>query len=132
MDLYPIKKAKTKGEEEATIDARYESKNMIIYLMSDNDQNYPYIFSISSYIALAELHYFDDNFNLSHETWKATDFFGITDEARYVFSYQFSLIEGSNNVYYAAYVQYKGTYENKWTENGQEFTEYKDYSESYT
>ena len=39
MDLYPIKKAKKNEEEEATIDARYESKNMIIYLMSDNDQN---------------------------------------------------------------------------------------------
>ena len=49
MDLYPKKKQKKNEEEEATIDARYESKNMIIYLMSDNDQNYPYIFSVSSY-----------------------------------------------------------------------------------
>ena len=117
MELNPIKKV-------GSIDGRYESKNILVYLKSDTSQNKPYIFSISSYIALAELHYFDDNFNLTHETWKATDFLGITNEKRYIFSYQFSLIKGKNNVYYAAYVQYKGTYENT--------NPKKDYSVSYT
>ena len=134
MDLNPIKKAKLDGQTEATIDARYESKNMLVYLRNDTEQNNPYIFSTSSYIALAELHYFDEDFNLSHETWKTTDFFGIFNESRYIFSYQFSLFEGSNNVYYAAYVQYKGTYKieykNEW---GNVYkTEDKDYSVSYT
>ena len=122
MDLNPIKKAKANNEEVASIDGRYESKNIIVYLTSDTEHNTPYIFSISSFVALAELHYFDEDFNLSYETWKATDFLGITDEKRYIFSYQFSLFEGSNNIYYAAYVQYKGTYEDT----------KKDYSESYT
>ena len=81
----------------------------MVYLKSDNEKNYPYIFSISSFYSLAELHYFDEDFNLSHETWKTTDFLGITDEKRYIFSRQFSLFEGNNNVYYAAYVQYEGT-----------------------
>ena len=115
MELNPIKKV-------GSLDGRYESKDILVYLKSDSEQNNPYIFSISSFSALAELHYFDEDFNLSHETWKSTDFLGITDEKRYIFSYQFSLFEGSNNVYYAAYVQYKGTYED---------TE-KDYSLSYT
>ena len=80
-----IKKAKASNEEVASIDGRYESKNIIVYLTSDTEHNTPYIFSISSFVALAELHYFDEDFNLSYETWKATDFLGITDEKRYIF-----------------------------------------------
>ena len=100
--------------------SRYESKNMLVYLSNDNSQTNPYIFSVSSYISLAELHYFDSDGNNSHKSWLATDFFGINEQHRYIFSYQFSLFGGSSNIYYAAFIQYKGTI------NG------KSYSETYT
>ena len=99
---------------------RYESKNYLVYLSNDNSQTNPYIFSVSAYITLAELHYFDSDGNNSHKSWLTTDFFGINEQHRYIFSYQFSLFGGSSNIYYAAFIQYQGT------------TNGKDYSETYT
>ena len=68
------------------IEGRYESKNKIVYLYNDESQENPYIFSISAYIGLNELHYFDDEGNNNHKTWLNTDFFRI-DWGRYFFSY---------------------------------------------
>ena len=56
-----------------------------------------------------------------HKTWLTTNFLGINNERRYIFSYQYSLFKGYSNDYYAAYIQYEGT-----DNNG------KDYSISYT
>ena len=117
---FEITKAKNKIGND--VDTRYESKNALVRLINDDTQTNQYIFSVSTYFALAELHFFDEDGNNRHKTWTTTDFFNINDDARYVFSYQFSLIDGGSNIYYAAYVQYKGTYSD---------TE-KDYSVSYT
>ena len=83
---------------------RHESRNKIVYLYDDEFQEIPYIFSVSSYKSLNELHHFDDEGNNNHKTWLNTDFFRI-DWGRYFFSYQFSLLEGKNNEYYSAYIQ---------------------------
>ena len=91
---------------------RYESKNKIVYLYNDESQENPYIFSVSSYKSLNELHYFDDEGNNIHKTWLNMAFFRIDDMERYIFSFQFSLLEGNNNIYYAAYIQkYRTNYE---------------------
>ena len=92
-----------------TTNVRYESKNRLVKLkdqISDSDKEY--IFSVSSYHSLAELHDIDNN---KFKTWLAADFLGVSEQWRYVFSFQFSLLHYNNsntNVYYAAYVQYKG------------------------
>ena len=90
------------------IDGRYESKNCLVSLENDLDKKKQYLFSVSEYHSLAELHYFDEEFKNSHKTWTTTDFFNLA-ETRYIFSYQFALIEAPSNIYYAAYVQYEGT-----------------------
>ena len=102
------------------IKERYESKNRLIYLSGDSSQENPYILSVSSFKSLTELHHFDNEGNNSHVSWLTTDFFGITEKERIIFSYQFSLLE-YGNLYYAAYVQYKG-----------KGNDGKDYSVSYT
>ena len=83
---------------------RYESKNTLIHI--GNDENKQYIFSLSTYYGLTEIHDFDENFNNNHKTWLTTKFLGINDEHRYIFSYQYSLFKGYSNNYYAVYVQY--------------------------
>ena len=80
---------------------RYESRNKIVYLYNDEFQENPYIFSVSSYIGLNELHYFDDEGNNNHKIWLNLDFFGINE---HIYSFQFSLLEFNNNIYYAVYI----------------------------
>ena len=101
------------------INSRLESKNILIYLSNDSEQKNPYIFSVSAFKSVTELHRFDNEGNNTHNTWLTTNFFN-TENHRIIFSYQFSLIEGDNNIYYAVYIQYSGT------TNGE------DYSNSYT
>ena len=114
---------KSFNSEGEGIDSRHESKNTLVSLIGENASEKQYIFSVSTYFALTELHYFDEDNKNSHTTWVSTDFFNIS-ESRYIFSYQFSLIEGDSNTYYAAYIQYYATR----TENGEE----KAYGNSYT
>ena len=116
-DLYITKDYRNNGNTEAF--KRYESKNTLIHI--GNDENKQYIFSLSTYYGLTEIHDFDENFNNNHKTWLTTKFLGINDEHRYIFSYQYSLFKGYSNNYYAVYVQYEGTDNNN-----------KDYSISYT
>ena len=104
------------------VDSRYESKNCLVSLEDDTTKQKQFLFSVSTYISLTELHYFDEQFQNTHKTWLTTDFFSV-DRGRYIFSYQFALVELPNNTYVAAYVQYKGTYKKG--------DEYHDYSESY-
>ena len=87
--------------------SRYESKNILVYLSDDSSKEKPYIFSVSSFISSVELHYFDNEGNNSYKTWLNLDFFNIHENNRYIFSYQFSLLEGKNNIYYAVYIQVK-------------------------
>ena len=101
------------------INSRLESKNILIYLTNDSEQKNPYIFSVSAFKSVTELHRFDNEGNNNHSTWLTTNFFN-TENHRIIFSYQFSLLEGYNNIYYASYIQYKGTNDGK------------DFSESYT
>ena len=122
FELDPITKAyKSNGNE---VYKRYESKNLLVYLKNDAEQKTPYILSVSSYNSLTELHYFDENMSNSHKVWKTTDFFNINDGERYIFSYQFAVLEGKANTYYAIYVQYKDYY----MKDGERH----DYSVSYT
>ena len=99
-----------------------ESKNRLVSLEGDTTKKKQYLFSVSTYISLTELHYFDEDFKNTHKTWLTTEFFNI-DKKRYIFSYQFSLVELPNNIYIAAYVQYEGTYQ----KDGENY----DYSISY-
>ena len=96
--------------KEFTTDVRYESKNRLVKLKDEtSDTDKEYIFSVSSYHSLAELHDIDNN---NYNTWLAINFLGANEQWRYVFSFQFSLLHYINenkNIYYAAYVQYKGT-----------------------
>jgi len=105
-----------------TTNVRYESKNRLVKLKDETSNSAKeYIFSISSYHSLAELHDIDNN---NYKAWLATEFLDCYDKWRYVFSFQFSLlhyINSNTNVYYAVYVQYKGV-----EEDG------KAYSESYS
>ena len=128
--IYLLKSiTKAYKSDNTPIDARYESKNILVSLADDISKQRQYLFSVSEYFSLAELHYFDEEMKNSHKTWTTTDFFKL-DESRYIFSYQFALIEGPSNpsnpsnIYYAAYVQYKGTDKIK--------DEDKEYSISYT
>ena len=90
------------GKESTNV--RYESKNMLVTMNNGNPKQY--ILSISTYYALAELHDIDND---RYKIWLATDFLNISDDKRYVFSYQFSLLRKDNSdIYYAAYVQFKG------------------------
>ena len=103
---------------ERNIVGRYESLNEFVYLQEDTNREKQYLFSISSYYSLSELH---DIENGKYQKWVTTDFFNI-DSWRYIFSYRFSLFEWKETkVYFCAYVQYKGT-----DKDGQ------DYSVSYT
>jgi len=98
---------------------RYESINQFISLKGDTNKQKQYLFSISAFASLTELH---DIENDTYQQWVTTDFLGIDDEHRYIFSYKYSLFEWSNsNIYFLAYVQYSGTNEKK-----------EDYSTSYT
>ena len=110
----------SKDNNNNIINTRLESKNILIYLSNDSNQENPYIFSVSSFKSLTELHIFDKEGNNSHKTWLTTDFFEIQDKRKYIFSHQFSLIEGYNNEYFAVYIQYAGT------------SNTEDYSNSYT
>ena len=86
---------------------RYECINDFIYLKSDTARTKQYLFSISSFPSLTELH---DIENDSYQQWVTTDFFDIAERKRFIFSYRFSLIEWKNTgVYFLAYVQYEGT-----------------------
>ena len=91
------------------VQERYESRNMLISFVNDPDDK-QYIFSISSYYGLTELHYFGNEGDNSHKTWLTTKFLKIDDEKRYIFSHQFSLVKGDSKTYYIAFIQYKGTH----------------------
>ena len=96
---------------------RYECINEFVYLKTDSNKEKQYLFSISSFLSLTEIHDIENN---SYKQWITTDFLGITNKHRYIFSYRFSLLE-LNNVYFCVYVQYEGTNEKD-----------EDYSVSYT
>ena len=98
---------------------RYESINQFVCLKGDTNKEKQYLFSISAFASLTELH---DIENDSYQQWITTDFLNIEDRHRYIFSYKYSLFEwGNTNVYFLAYIQYKGTNEKK-----------EDYSLSYS
>ena len=88
---------------------RYECINEFVYLKTDSNKEKQYLFSISSFLSLTEIHDIENN---SYKQWITTDFLGITNKHRYIFSYRFSLLE-LNNVYFCVYVQYEGTNEKK-------------------
>ena len=97
---------------------RYECINDFIYLEEDTKREKQYIISISSYLSLTELYDVEGG---EHQQWVNTDFLGINDWSRYIFSYRFSLFEWKNtSIYFCVFVQYKGT------------EHYRDYSDSYT
>ena len=68
--LSDIKKAyrkdKDNNDNNIEVKERYESKNTLVQI--ENDSSKEYIFSVSSYYSLTELHYFDSNNNNNHKT----------------------------------------------------------------
>ena len=97
---------------------RYESINEFVYLSDDTNREKQYVFSVSSYVSLTELH---DIENGIYQKWKTFDFFTI-EEAHYIFSYRFSLFEWKESrVYFCAFVEFED-------KNDQD----EDYSISYT
>ena len=96
---------------------RFESKNMLVSFHGDNSKQY--ILSISSYHSISEIHDIDND---QYTVWSTADFLKFTDKTKYFFSHQFSLFKKTDeNIYYAAYVQYRNTNEKN-----------EDYSVSYT
>ena len=67
---------------------RYECITDWVYLKEDTDKTKQYLFSISSFASLTELH---DIENDSYQQWITTDFLNIEDRHRYIFSYKYSL-----------------------------------------
>ena len=97
---------------------RYECVNDFVYLEEDTKREKQYIISISSYLSLTELYDVEGG---EHQHWVTTDFLGINDRSRYIFSYRFSLFEWKNtSIYFCVFVQDKGR------------AHYADYSDSYT
>ena len=82
---------------------RYESINEFVYLTDDTSRSKQYLFSVSSYYSLTELHDVENN---KYQQWVTTDFFGL-ERYRYIFSYGFSLFEWKKSkVYFCVYIQY--------------------------
>ena len=102
--IYSLPKISAVGGD---VDGRYESKNMLVSLSSDTSKSKQYVFSVSSFHSLTELHDIDSD-NDEYSVWSTDDFFKFPNKTRYLFSHQFSLFEkGNNNIYYAAYVQFR-------------------------
>ena len=72
--------------------ARYESRN--IFISMDNNDDNEYLFSVSSYSSVVELHKLNDDY-INHLTWIPKDFFNFEEE--HIHSYEFSLYEIKNN-----------------------------------
>ena len=95
---------------------RFESRNLFVSLSSDASKSKQYLFSMSTYYALAEL--IDIENNLKYYAWNVTDFFGLT---RPIFSYEYSLFELSDNIYIAAFIESAGF---SWSNEKQKYQEY--------
>lgn len=67
---------------------RYESRNLFVSLENDDDNEY--LFSVSSYNSVVELHKLTNQFD-GNIIWTAKNFFGFSEE--YIYSYEFSLFE---------------------------------------
>ena len=80
------------------VTARYESKNLFVSLEDDINKNTEYLFSVSSYISLTELHDLENN---EYIVRKTENFIGNK-----IFSYQFQLLEAqidNKNIYFCLY-----------------------------
>ena len=85
---------------------RFESKNILVSFYGTS-RSTQYILSISSYHSVSEIHDIDHD---DYQVWSTADFLSFTDNTKYFFSHQFSLIEKKDeNIYFAAYVQYRNT-----------------------
>jgi hypothetical protein len=88
---------------------RFESRNLLVSL-KDGSPTKQYLFSMSSYYALAELIDIDNPNNINYHAWNTTVFFGLT---RPIFSLEFSLFEiGDTKTYIAAFIESAGTKKN--------------------
>ena len=87
------------------IGGRYESQNILVS-MSDDNEDKEYLFSISSYISLTELH---DISSTTHYTWLTEDFFS----SNYIFSYRYSLLNiAGTKTYFAIFVPFDSYIDN--------------------
>ena len=87
------------------IGGRYESLNILVS-MSDDDEDKEYLFSTSTYISLTELH---DITSTTHYTWLTEDFFS----SKYIFSYQYSLLNiAGTKTYFAIFVPFDSYIDN--------------------
>ena len=80
--------------------ARYESKNLFVSLESDD--NNEYLFSVSSFNSLAELHNLTNTGN-EHITWTTKNFFNFVEE--HIHSFEYSLFQIKNeSAYVVAFI----------------------------
>ena len=88
---------------------RFESRNLFVSLNGGSSTK-QYLFSMSSYYALAELIDIDNPNNINYYAWNTTKFFELT---RPIFSLEFSLFEiGDTKTYIAAFIESAGTKKN--------------------
>ena len=82
---------------------RFESRNLFVSLNTDPEKSKQYLFSMSSYDSLVELH---DIENDQYYAWNTLKFFGLKGR---IFSYEYSLFEIQNtNTYFIAVVESAG------------------------
>ena len=70
----------------------YDSENLFVSIMNENNKENQYLFSINSYDWSVELNKFTNNINIGHYLWNFNDFFNLNEE-KYIFPYETSLIE---------------------------------------
>ena len=88
---------------------RFESRNILVSLKGGSSTK-QYLFSMSSYYALAELIDIDDPNSINYHAWNTTVFFGLTHP---IFSFEFSLFEiEETKTYIAAFIESAGTKKN--------------------
>ena len=82
---------------------RYESRNLFVSL--ENDDGNEYLFSVSSYHSVVELHKSTNQFDENY-IWTAKNFFGFSED--YIYSYEFSLFEiNSESTYIIVFIPRK-------------------------
>ena len=88
---------------DANYKGRFESRNLFVSLKDDSQKSKQYLFSMSSFHSLTELH---DIENDQYFAWNTTYFFGLEKQ---IFSYEYSLFEIQNtNTYIIAVVESAG------------------------
>ena len=96
-----------KYNDATTYYGRYESRNLFINLkdQTNTENQNQYLFSVSSFQSVVELHDLHNNYNDTYYTWTAKNFFNLGEYE--IFSFEFSLFEIKDNIYIIAFTANK-------------------------